>query len=58
MTNTKSVVELMLMPNKQGLDKIIKKPFNVRANIDDFTDSSSDEEKLITLAKENALKAE
>ena len=54
MTNTKTAIELMLMPNKDGLSKANKKLFPVCANIEDFTDSSSEEEHMLAIALENA----
>ena len=55
LVNTKTAIELMLMPNEKGLEKAKKKLFQVSTAADDyFSDSSSEEEQLIAIALENA----
>ena len=58
MTNTKTAVELMLRPDSQGRRKADKKLFPVCSAIQDFSDSSEEEENLVMLAYENAKKDE
>ena len=52
--NTKTAIELMLMPDQQGLKKANKKLYPVCSAMEDFSDSSSEEEQLLALAINNA----
>ena len=56
-THTKAAIELMLMPNQQGLNKANKKLFPVCSALEQFSDSSSGEEQMLALALEKAGKA-
>ena len=58
MTNTKTAVELMLMPDTNGRKKADKKLFPVCSAVDDFSDSSEEEEKLVMLAYEKCKEDE
>ena len=52
--HTKTAIELMLMPNEEGLKKANKKLFPVCSALEEFTDSSSGEEYMLAIALENA----
>ena len=54
LTNTKAAIELMLMPDENGLRKANKRLFPVCNAMEDFSDSSSGEEQMLAIALENA----
>jgi len=56
LTNTKAALNLMLMPNQTGLNKAKKKLFPVCSTLQEFSDSSSEEEQMLAIALENAEK--
>ena len=56
LTNTKAAVELILRPDAQGQAKVNKRLFPVCSTLQEFSDSSSEEERLLAIALENASK--
>lgn len=58
LSHTKTALELMLLPNQVGLRKANKKLFPVCSAMQDFSDSSSEEEQMLAIALENAQNSE
>jgi len=53
-SNTKAAVELMLSPDATGVAKVNKKLFPVCSTLQEFSDSSSEEEKMLVKALRKA----